>query len=207
MGVFSSPGTEQPHRRRRTIRRTFVVMVAVPVACLVVLWGLVLGAVISGAFGGPDTPHHDHEVVVGFVAVTGIGLAIIIAAVVMMGMFARRLAQDITDMEATARHLAEEQMPELIGRLRRGEQAVVPEEIAPPLRTKTAEVARAEAAMASLQHTAAVAAAGEASLRNGIGQGARGAAPARRGQRDRPRPWGDHPHHLASAGALEPIRD
>jgi signal transduction histidine kinase len=170
MGVFSSPGTEQPHRRRRTIRRTFVVMVAVPVACLVVLWGLVLGAVISGAFGGPDTPRHDHEVVVGFVAVTGIGLAIIIAAVVMMGMFARRLAQDITDMEATARHLAEEQMPELIGRLRRGEQGVVPEEIAPPLRTKTAEVARAEAAMASLQHTAAVAAAGEASLRNGIGQ-------------------------------------
>jgi signal transduction histidine kinase len=170
MGVFSSPGTEQPHGRRRTIRRTFVVMVAVPVACLVVLWGLALGAVIGGAFGGPDTPQHDHEVVVGFVAVTGIGLAIIIAAVVMMGLFARRLAQDITDMEATARHLAEEQMPELIERLRRGEQGVVPEEIALPPRTKTAEVARAEAAMASLQHTAAMAAAGEASLRNGVGQ-------------------------------------
>jgi signal transduction histidine kinase len=170
MGVLSSPGTEQAHGRRRTIRRTFVVMVAVPVACLVVLWGVALGAVIGGAFGGPDTPQHDHEVVVGFVAVIGVGLAIIIAAVVMMGLFARRLAQDITDMEATARHLAEEQMPELVERLRRGEQGVVPEEIALPSRTKTAEVARAEAAMASLQHTAAAAAAGEASLRNGIGQ-------------------------------------
>jgi len=170
MGVFSSQGTEQPRGRRRTIRRTFVAMVAAPVTCLVVLWGLVLGAVISGAIGGPDTPHHDHEVVVGFVVVTGIGLAIIIAAVVMMGLFARRLARDITDMEATARHLAEEQMPELVERLRRGEQGVVPQEIAPPPRTKTAEIARAEAAMASLQHTAAVAAAGEASLRNGIGQ-------------------------------------
>jgi signal transduction histidine kinase len=170
MGVFSSPGTEQPYGRRRTIRRTFVVMVAAPVACLVVLWGLVLGAVIGGAIGGPDTPRHDHEVVVGFVVVTGIGLAIIIAAVVMMGLFARRLARDITDLESTARHLAEEEMPELVERLRRGEQGVVPEEIAQQPRTKTAEVARADAAIASLQHTAALAAAGEARLRNGIGQ-------------------------------------
>ena len=170
MGVFSSPGTEHTHGRRRTIRRTFVAMVAAPVACLVVLWALVLGAVIGGAIGGPDTPHHDHEVVAGFVAVTGLGLAIVIAAVVMMGRFARRLTQDITDLESTARHLAEEEMPELVERLRRGEQGVVPEEITPRPRTKTAEIARADAAMASLQHTAAVAAAGEASLRNGIGQ-------------------------------------
>src|SRR5215469_2941955 len=170
MGVFSSEGTEQPRGRRRTIRRTFVVMVAAPVACLVVLWGLVLGAVIGGAIGGPDTPSHDHEVVAGFVVVTGLGLAIIVAAVAMMGLFARRLAQDITDLEATARHLAEEQMPEVVERLRRGEQGVVPQEVMPQPRTKTAEIARADAAMASLQHTAAVAAAGEASLRNGIGQ-------------------------------------
>src|SRR6516162_7721121 len=170
MGVFSSPGTEQTHGRRRTIRRTFVAMVAAPVACLVVLWGLVLGVVIGGAVGGPDTPHHDDEVVVGFVAVTGLGLAIVSAAVVMMGRFARRLTQDITDLESTARHLAEEEMPELVERLRRGEQGVVPEEITPRPRTKTAEIARADAAMASLQHAAAVAAAGEASLRNGIGQ-------------------------------------
>ena len=170
MGVFSSPGTEQPRDRRRTIRRTFVAMVAGPVACLVVLWGLALGGVIGGALGGPDTPHHDHQVVVDFVAVIGVGVAIVVAAVVMMGLFARRLSQDITDLEATARQLAEERMPELVERLRRGEQGVVPEEITPQLRTKTAEIARAEAAMASLQHTAAAAAAGEASLRNGIGQ-------------------------------------
>jgi len=170
MGVFSSPGPEQPHGRRRTIRRTFVAMVAAPVACLVVLWALALGAVIGGAVGGPDTPHHDHEVVVGFVAVTGFGLVIIIVAVVMMGRFARRLAADITDLESTARHLAEEEMPGLVERLRRGEQGVVPEEIMRQPRTKTTEIARADAAMASLQHTAAVAAAGEASLRNGIGQ-------------------------------------
>jgi signal transduction histidine kinase len=90
--------------------------------------------------------------------------------VALMGFFARRLARDITDLEATARYLADEEMPRLVERLRQGEQEVVPAEVTLQLRTKTAEVASAEAAIASLQHTAAAAAAGEAGLRNGIGQ-------------------------------------
>jgi signal transduction histidine kinase len=145
-------------------------MVAVPVACLVVLWGLILGLVIGGAIGGPDTPTHDHEVVVDFVVVIGLGLVIIIVGVTMMGLFARRLARDVTGLEATARHLADEEMPALIERLRSGEQEAIPAEAAPRLRTKTAEIAQAEAAITSLQHTAGVAATGEARLRNGIGQ-------------------------------------
>src|SRR5215813_11872214 len=170
MGVFSSQGTERRRGARRTIWSTFSAMVAVPVACLVVLWGLVLGLVIGGAIGGPDTPHHDHQVVVDFVVVIGLGLVIVIVGVTMMGLFARRLARDITDLEATARHLADEEMPALIERLRKGEQDTLPAEVTPELRTKTAEIARAEAAITSLQHTAAAAAAGEARLRNGIGQ-------------------------------------
>src|SRR5215469_7349144 len=170
MGVFSSQGTERQRGTRRTIWSTFAVMVAAPVACLVVLWGLVLGGVIGGAIGGPDNPHHDHEVVVDFVIVIGIGLVIVIVGVTMMGLFARRLARDVTGLEATARHLADEEMPALIERLRKGEQEPVPAEAAPRLRTKTAEIAQAEAAITSLQHTAAVAATGEARLRNGIGQ-------------------------------------
>ena len=170
MGVFSSQGTEGQRGTRRTIWSTFAAMVAVPVACLVVLWGLVLGLVISGATGGPDTPHHDHEVVVDFVVVIGLGLVIIIVGVTMMGLFARRLARDVTGLEATARHLADEEMPALIERLRSGEQDAIPAEAAPRLRTKTAEIAQAEAAITSLQHTAGVAATGEARLRNGIGQ-------------------------------------
>jgi signal transduction histidine kinase len=170
MGVFSSQGTERQRGTRRSIWRTFAAMVAVPVASLVVLWGLVLGGVIGGAIGGPDTPEHDHTVVVEFVVVIGIGLVIVIAGVTMMGLFARRLARDISDLEATARHLADEEMPALVERLRQGEQDAVPAEATPRLRTKTAEIARAEAAITSLQHTAAAAAAGEARLRNGIGQ-------------------------------------
>ncbi len=170
MGVSSSHGTARPRRTRRTIWFTFAAMVAGPVACLVVLWGLILGGVLGGAMGGPDTPEHDHQVVVNFVVVIGIGLAIIVAGVALMGFFARRVARDITDLEATARYLADEEMPRLVERLRQGEQEVVPAEVTLQLRTKTAEVASAEAAIASLQHTAAAAAAGEAGLRNGIGQ-------------------------------------
>ncbi len=170
MGVFSSQGTERQRGTRRTIWSTFSAMVAVPVACLVVLWGLVLALVIGGAIGGPDTPHHDHEVVVDFVVVIGIGLVIVVVGVTMMGLFARRLARDVTDLKATARHLADEEMPALIERLRQGDQEPMPEQAPPRLRTKTAEIAQAEAAITSLQHTAAVAATGEARLRNGIGQ-------------------------------------
>ncbi|HXZ73447.1 MAG TPA: hypothetical protein VEH31_21595, partial [Streptosporangiaceae bacterium] len=171
MGVFSSQGTERPRGTRRSIWRTFAVMVAVPVASLVVLWGLVLGGVIGGAVDGPDNPHHDHMVVAEFVIVIGVGLVIVIAGVTMMGLFARRLARDISDLEATAQHLSSEEMPALIERLRQGEPGEFPAQAAPPKpRTKTAEIAEAEAAITSLQHTAAAAAIGEARLRNGIGQ-------------------------------------
>src|SRR2546429_104927 len=119
MGVSSSHGTARPRRTRRTIWFTFAAMVAGPVACLVVLWGLILGGVLGGARPGS---------------------------------------------------WAEGGWPGLGERLRGGEKGGVPAELTLQLRTKTAEVASAEAAIASLQHTAAAAAAGEAGLRNGIGQ-------------------------------------
>jgi len=170
MGVISSQGTARPRGSRRTIWFTFAAMVAGPVACLVVVWGLLLAGVVGGAMGDPDRPGRDHRVVVDFVTVVGLGLIIIVAGVTLMGLFARRLARDITDLEATARRLADEEMPEFVERLRRGEQATVPAEITMRPRTKTAEIAEAETAIASLQHSATKAAAGEASLRNGIRQ-------------------------------------
>src|SRR5262249_31790516 len=87
-----------------------------------------------------------------------------------VGLSARGIARDTNDGGGGAGRRADEEMPQLIERLRRGEQGVVPAEVTLPERTRTAEIARAEATIASLQHTAAAAAAGEAGLRNGIGQ-------------------------------------
>src|SRR5262249_61115074 len=98
MGFSRSHGGARGRRTRRTIWFTFAAMVAGPVACLVVLWGLALGGVLGGAMGGPDTPEHDHQVVVEFVVVVGIGLVIIVAGVTLMGLFARRIARDITSL-------------------------------------------------------------------------------------------------------------
>ena len=102
--------------------------------------------------------------------VVAIGLIIIVIGVTMMGLFARRLARDITDLEATARHLADEEMPAARG-------------AAPPGRAGRG-ARRGHAAAADKDggdrpgggrpHQPAAhgggAAAGEASLRNGIGQ-------------------------------------
>jgi signal transduction histidine kinase len=169
MGVFGSLGTEGRRGRRPTIRYSFGAMVAVPVACLLVAWGLLLTGVIGGAMGDPDRPGHDHAVVVDFVSVVAFGLLIIIGAVMLMGLFARRISRDISGLEAMARRLADEQMPQLVERLRQGDQEVDADAPVQP-HARTAEIAQTEAAIASLQHTAAAAAIAEARLRNGIGQ-------------------------------------
>ena len=165
MGVFSSPGPER-RTARPTIRFTFAVMVAVPVVCLLLLWAVLVSNALGG--GTPSRGSPDHPGSVEFLLVGAAGL-VILAAAALMGLFARRLARDVTDLEATAQHLADEQMPQIVERLRRGEQDVAAET---PMRSRalTAEIARAEEAIASLQHKAVAAAVAEAGLRNGIGQ-------------------------------------
>jgi len=144
-------------------------MVTVPVVCLVLLWAVVLTAALSGSLPGRGFTLKSHRDVVELALFAGASLVIIASAVV-MGRFARRLSRDISGLEATAQHLAEEQLPQLVARLRRGEQpAPAAGESLPRAHTKTAEIARAAEAIASLQHAAVAAAAGEASLRGGIG--------------------------------------
>jgi signal transduction histidine kinase len=169
MSVFSSPSPERSPGGRRTIWATFIAMVVVPVVSMLVIWGLLLAGVLGGALGDPDAPGRDHQDLADIFLVVGAGLVIIVVSIALMGLFARRIAHDIGSLEVTAEHLADEEMPQLVEKLRRGEQ-VTAAEARPPTRAVTAEVAHAETAIASLASTAAAAAAAEASLRNGIGQ-------------------------------------
>ncbi|HEY6275516.1 MAG TPA: ATP-binding protein [Streptosporangiaceae bacterium] len=169
MSAFSAPSPERSPAGRRTIRATFITMVLVPVISMLVVWGLLLAGVFGGALADPDAPGRDHQDVADIFLVVGAALVIILISVALMGLFARRIAHDIGGLEVTVQHLADEEMPQLVEKLRRGEQ-VTGSEARPPSQAVTAEVAHAEAAIASLQSTAAAAAAGEASLRNGIGQ-------------------------------------
>ena len=170
MGIFGLPGPERPRTARYPIRVTFAAMVAVPVACLVLLSGVVVSTTLGGTLGAAGSSAQSHRDLVEFALLAGTGLVVVLASATLMGLFAQRLTRDVADLEATARHLADERLPQLLDRLRHGEHPAPADEV--PLRTpaRTAQIARAAEAIASLQHTAVAAATGEAGLRSGIGQ-------------------------------------
>ena len=170
MGVFSTAGQARPRPARRSVRFTFTSTVAVPTVCMVLLWGVAAGIVLATSLTGHGAFSHDHRELVGIVLIVAAGLVVVIAALILTGSFARRLAQDISGLAATAHRLADEQLPQLIERQRAGEKVreADPAALGPP--PKTAEIADAVAAIASLQRTAISAADAEAGLRDGLRQ-------------------------------------
>jgi signal transduction histidine kinase len=177
MGVPSQAGSARPRRARHPVRFTFLSMVAVPTICMVVLWALAVGIALAGSLSAHGAFAHDHRELVGIALIVAAGLVVVIASLVLTGSFARRLARDVTRVATTAQRLADEQLPQLMERLRAGERVSPADGQVSPAQTaaldpqpKTAEVAEAVAAIASLQHTAVAAAAAEAGLRDGLRQ-------------------------------------
>ena len=82
----------------------------------------------------------------------------------------RRLFHEISSVEMTARRFADQQFPDLVERLRRGDRVDLDSELPAAAPVKTTEVARVAAAIASIEHTALTAAVTETSLRTGISQ-------------------------------------
>jgi signal transduction histidine kinase len=167
MGGSSSAGPERPQEARRSIKFAFVARVALPTACLVLLWGVAV-TLVSRLDDHLSTL--SHRQLGELILLGGGGLFVTGAAVILMASFARRLSRDISDMAATARHLAEDQLPQILERLRSGEPAVEADAGTLRPRTKSTEIAEAVAAMDTLRHTAVGAASGEASLRTSFRQ-------------------------------------
>jgi len=167
MGGSSSAGPERPQEARRSVKFAFAARVALPTACLVLLWGL---AVTLGSGLDDHLSTLSHRQLGELIVLGGGGLFVIGATVILMGSFARGLSRDISDMAESARHLAEDQLPQVLERLRSGEPAAETDVGTLRPRTKSTEIAGAVAAMDRLRHTAVGAAAGEASLRTGLRQ-------------------------------------
>jgi signal transduction histidine kinase len=167
--VSSSTGHERSRASGRSIRFTFFVRVAGPAGCLVVAWGLATGFTLAGGSATRGFSAQNHRELIELAVLAGAGLVIVVlAALGLVASFARRLSHDISDLADAAQYLADEQLPRLVQRSRSGsDQAAQPGDSQLPA-TKTTEVARAAAAIASLQHTAVAAAVGEAGLRNGL---------------------------------------
>jgi signal transduction histidine kinase len=170
MGVASSPGPQRPYPARRSIRFTFAAIVTVPVVCLVVLWGVAVSIAPGGAVVRRSLFSHSHSNLTEVALYVGAGLIVVLAAVILMGSFARRLSRDMSGLEATARQLAREQLPKTMESLRvEADQAESDDSLERP-RVKTTEIASVAAAIAGLRHTAVAAAAEGVSLRNGVAQ-------------------------------------
>jgi signal transduction histidine kinase len=169
VGSHMMPGRERWRATRRSIRFTTAAIIAIPVAAVIVMWGLA-GFTIGDAIAG-HTQNAQHGTVLTRIALAAaIGLVAILVAAIVMSWFARRLSNDIASMEAAARRFADQQLPQLVERLRRGDKVDLESELPPPPQVRITEVARAAAALASVQRTAATAATTETSLRSGISQ-------------------------------------
>src|SRR6266700_5299989 len=114
MSVLGSPGPERSRSGRRSVRFTFTMMVAAPVTCLVLLWGLAVAVVLREGTPDRDFLLRGHGDLGEVTLFAGGGLFIVLVSAILIGLFARRLARDIQGLEATARHLAGEQMPQLL---------------------------------------------------------------------------------------------
>src|SRR5882672_7218211 len=120
MGKSSSAGT-QPEAPRRSIRFTFTATVAIPAACLILLWALAAGAVLGSSMGGHGFWSPDHREVLALTILVGAGLFVGLVCVILMGRFSYKLSRDIAALATTAQRSADEQLPQLLDRLRSGE--------------------------------------------------------------------------------------
>jgi signal transduction histidine kinase len=102
--------------------------------------------------------------------VVGAGLVVVLGAVILMGAFARRLSREVSGLGVTARHFADELLPQVAEQLRTGEQVAGKAAISQRPDARITEIAAAAMAIASMQRAAVTAATAEAGLRNGLRQ-------------------------------------
>ncbi|WP_157963562.1 sensor histidine kinase [Actinocorallia populi] len=110
------------------------------------------------------------RIIVEFTLVAGLGLVAVIASLVLLTRFARNVSVELKGLRGAAQNLAQERLPRVVARLRRGEE-VDPVVEAPPIETgKTREINEVAEAFGTVQHTAVDVAVAEAHLRKSIGQ-------------------------------------
>jgi hypothetical protein len=169
MVVPSSASPEQSRAAGRSIGFTFNAMVIVPAVCLLVLWGVAVGVTLGTALSDHSDSSRTHSALVVAAVAVSAGLIVVLAAVLLLGAFARRLSRDIAGLAGTARQLAEEE-PRGVERLRGAEQVSQVARTSQRSHALPAEIADVASAIAGLHQTAVAAAVGEAGLRDGLRQ-------------------------------------
>jgi signal transduction histidine kinase len=112
--------------------------------------------------------HAGNVILLRLILVGGAGLAAVIVSALLLLRFGRRITRELTSFLGAVRALADERLPLVVSRLRRGERVNVAAE-APPLalRSRTQEITKIADAFSAVQRTAVEAAVGQAELRAG----------------------------------------
>ncbi len=108
--------------------------------------------------------------ILGRIAIAGgVGLIAVVATIVFSVRFGRRLVADLADLRNAALELADERLPQVVDRLKKGEDVDVEHEAPPIDAGGSMEVEDVGHAFSSVQRTAIEAAVGQAALRRGVG--------------------------------------
>ena len=152
----------------------------VPVAKLPVTqaqWQGLTGTLLTDEFNGGKAVANsilvaDHQIShsawVTFAVAGGLGLLGLLITIVFSTLIGRGIIRGLRGLESSALTLAEDQLPDVVGRLRRGDDVDVAAE-APPLRTgRRDEIGRVAQAFDLVRQTAIRSAVDEARLRRGL---------------------------------------
>jgi signal transduction histidine kinase len=169
MGTHMLPGRERWRALRRSIRFTVATILAIPIIAAAIMWAFA-GVTLSTALTSHNQAAVHGTVLIRIAVADAVGLVALLIAAIGMAWFARRLSRDATVLETSARRFADQQLPQLVERLRRDETFDPAAELSPSARMKVTEFSRAAAALTSVQRTALSAAATETGLRSGISQ-------------------------------------
>jgi signal transduction histidine kinase len=98
----------------------------------------------------------------------GVGLVGVLASVFLVIWFGRKVTGDLTRLDGSVRAMAEERLPRVVERLRRGDDVDVMAESPPPAASGIREVSQIASSFATVQQAAVAAAVEQARLRRGI---------------------------------------
>ena len=168
MGGHMLPGRERRRAARRSMRYTFAVIMAIPLAALVAICALA-GSVIVQSIGHSGQQHLEQgTTLVRMTLAVGIGLVALLAAGLLMAWFTHRVTKDVAILGETARLFADRQLPDIIERVRRGDHIDPVSDLPPPAPARITEVSRVATVLAGVHQTTVAATASEVQLRSGI---------------------------------------
>src|SRR6516225_3033848 len=100
----------------------------------------------------------------------GLGLVAVVASVFLLVWFGRKMTRDLGGLNDSVRGMADERLPRVVERLRRGDDVDVAAESPPPATSSIQEISRIAESFGTVQAAAVEAAVDQARLRKGINQ-------------------------------------